>query len=292
MKRELDRVIAEKYFGVGRSEEDKIPDSDELHGWSHHPCDLFWPPFTESYYGLVPRYSADPLAAALFEQKLEEYGCMEEYARALEALGATHVTATPEQRARAAVELHPFYEARVDEVLKARSRESERVYNEEKARAEEAVTRIRERLLRIAAERPFRFVATHWDDAVDYIGRLTDFEGFDENEMYGARCTQGTFPHVYAAFLRQMGRARGVLFEGSEADAGELSEYRDAAEEILKRCGVESFLDADSVVFMLHQGYSFCYFQAGYGIYDSPVFQYVECEPAPKQVAPGFAEFL
>jgi hypothetical protein len=44
---------------------------------------------------------------------------------------------------------------------------------------------------------------------------------------------------------------------------------------------------------MLHQGYTFSYFQASHGPdFDAPVFQYTECDPAPKQVSPGFAEML
>ena len=291
-ERHLDKQIAEKYFDMGWIEEGK--GDGELHGWNWHPCDISYPPYTSYYYGVVPRYSADPAAATLFEQKLEEYGCMEEYARALAVLGTSTGAATPEQRCRAAVEIHPFYEARVKAAVEASSRESSRVYNEGRERAEQFVAGIRERLVRLAELRPFRFVATRRAEAEAYLRRLTEFEGFDDGGIYwAARAIRGNLTHVYTAFLRQMGHARGALFEGSAADADELLDYKPAAEEILRRCGVPSFLDEHSLVFMLHQGYTFCYFQTDYKIlYDAPVFQYTECDPAPRPIAPGFAELL
>lgn len=165
--------------------------------------------------------------------------------------------------------------------------------DENRERAAEVITRIRERLVRLADERPFRFVNTYRDEAEDYLRHLTEFEGFDEDEMAAAIHAMGPFPSVYEEFLRRMGHARGALFAGSEIEPRHLFRYRHEAEEIMSNCGVERFLDADSVVFMTHQGYSFCYFQSpSASAFDAPVFQYVECEDAPKQVAPGFAEFL
>ncbi|HEX7956989.1 MAG TPA: hypothetical protein VF508_08610, partial [Pyrinomonadaceae bacterium] len=123
---------------------------------------------------------------------------------------------------------------------------------------------------------------------------LTEFAGFDDAALHwAAQGISGNLPHVFRAYLGQMGHARGALFEGSAADADELLAYRPAAEKIMRRCGVESFLNDDSLVFMLHQGYTFCYFQTEHEIiYDSPVFQYTECDPAPRRIAPGFAELL
>ena len=78
-----------------------------------------------------------------------------------------------------------------------------------------------------------------------------------------------------------------------KAEPRRLLLYRHMAEEMIGRCGVRRFLDEHSVVFMTHQGYTFCYFRGGDGTdFDAPVFQYTECEDAPRQVAPGFAELL
>ncbi|MCA1620854.1 MAG: SMI1/KNR4 family protein [Acidobacteria bacterium] len=165
--------------------------------------------------------------------------------------------------------------------------------DENRERAAEVITQIRGRLLLLAVSPPFRFVNTYRDEADDYLRRMTEFVGFDEDEVAAANHAVGPFPGVYEEFLRQMGHARGALFAGSEIEPYRLLLYRHMAEEMMSNCGVERFLDADSVVFMTHQGYSFCYFQSpSASAFDAPVFQYVECEPAPKQIAPGFAEFL
>jgi hypothetical protein len=160
-------------------------------------------------------------------------------------------------------------------------------------RAARVFARIRERLVRLAAERPFRFTETRRVEAEAYLRRMNDFAGFDEDEVAAANHSMGPFPRVYEEFLRQMGHARGALFAGSDVEPRDLFRHRHVAEEIMSGCGVERFLDEDSVVFMTHQGYSFCYFQApSASAFDAPVFQYVECEDAPRQVADGFAELL
>jgi hypothetical protein len=167
------------------------------------------------------------------------------------------------------------------------------VFDEDEKRAGLLINGIRERLIRLAERRAFRFVNTFRGEAAEYLRSLTEFEGFDEDEIDGANCTRGHFTNVYTAFLRQMGHARGRLFRGSDAEPSRLRDYREAAEELLESCGVESFLDENSVVFTFHQGYTFSYFQAGQRPdYDSPVFQYVECDAGPKKIADGFAEML
>lgn len=162
-----------------------------------------------------------------------------------------------------------------------------------RARAAGVVTRVRGRLLLLAASPPFRFVNTYRDEADDYLRRMAEFVGFDEDEVAAANRAMGPFPLVYEEFLRQMGHARGALFAGSNVEPRHLFRYRHEAEEMMSNCGVERFLDENSVVFMTHQGYSFCYFQSpSASAFDAPVFRYVACEDAPKQIAPGFAELL
>ena len=288
-KRELDRQVAEKFYDMGWIQEE----GDELHGWNHHPADISYPPFLSHYYGTVPRYSEDAEVVKDLEQKIREYDCWPEYVRALEARGATLEAATPEQRCRAAVEIHPVYVERLNARVEAESRERSRAYYEEEARAEEIILSARARLAALAERRSFRFVNTRREEAEDYLRHLTEFEGYDETELSMLRCTPGLFPHVFSVYLKHLGRARGELFAGSDADPESMPEYRAAADELLKSRGVQSFLDDFSVVFMFHQGYSFLYFQSEHGVpFDAPVFQYVEGEDAPKQIAHGFADFL
>ncbi|HEY0173887.1 MAG TPA: hypothetical protein VGB98_22925 [Pyrinomonadaceae bacterium] len=56
-----------------------------------------------------------------------------------------------------------------------------------RARAAEVVTRIRGRLLLLAARPPFRFVKTYRDEADDYLRRMAEFVGFDEDEVAAAK---------------------------------------------------------------------------------------------------------
>jgi hypothetical protein len=89
-------------------------------------------------------------------------------------------------------------------------------------------------------------------------------------------------------------RRRAGLFRRSDAEPLYMHEYKQQALELLKRRGVKGqVLGRDHVVFMFHQGYSFLYFEGGDPArFDSPVYQYVEGEPAPKKIAEGFAELL
>lgn len=290
--RELDRQIAEKYYSMEWIQEE----GDELHGWNWHPCDIRYPPYTSSYLGLIPRYAADLDAVKDVEKKIEEYNCFDEYQRALEALGAKLDAATAEQRCRAALEIHPVYERKVKESLDAEAAKRNLEFNTQKKRAEEIIDGIKQRLIKLAENRPFRFIDTEREDARRYLRTMKSFSGYDENEMYGVRLMNGpagNFPHVFAAYLRKMGKERGALFSGSDAEPESMSEYRQQAEELLEGCGVKSFLDENSVVFMFHQGYSFLYFQASYNIlFDAPIYQYTEGEAGPKQVAAGFTELL
>lgn len=190
----------------------------------------------------------------------------------------------------------PQEETTWDEAARRRALdEARREHEEKRARAELFVAGIGERLVRLAELRPFRFVRTRRVEAEFYLRRLTGFEGYEDGDInWAEQSIDGYLPHVFRAFLRRFGFARGALFEGGMADdAGELLAFRPAAEEVLRRCGLTSFLDGNSLVFMLQQGHAFRYFQAENDIvYDAPVLQYTRCDPAPRQIAPGFAELL
>ena len=171
--------------------------------------------------------------------------------------------------------------------------ERSRARGEEMDRAEEIILSARERLSALAERRAFRFVNTRREEAEEYLRHLTEFEGYEYTEIPFLKCAAGLFPLVFRFYLRHLGRARGELFAGRDADPDSMPEYREAADRFLAARGVKNFLDDLSVVFMFHQGYSFLYFQSGHDIaFDAPVFQYVEGEPAPKQIAAGFAELL
>ena len=99
-----------------------------------------------------------------------------------------------------------------------------------------------------------------------------------------------TFPSVFRAFLVAMGKNHGQLFRGSDTSPDDYLEYRQVAEELLMESGAPS-LPAQTVVFLLHQGYSFYFFEVD-GSSDPPIFLYVEGTTKPQQFAASFAELL
>ena len=307
--RELDRRIAEKFYGLEWIQEE----GDELHGWDHHPADPSYPPFISSYFGPIPRYSEDLKAVKEVERRIEKYGCRAEYLRALEALGASADDATAEQRCRAALDIHPVYARRIEaqaaedsrrsneEFAKAQAERAQRVGKEgnisederDRARANKIINDIADRIWRLREERAWRFVETTREDAWAYLSGVGVCMGLLGRDVNALQKLNTKFPRVFVAYLKRMGRERGEFFAGSDAEPYLMHEYKQRAVGMLKERGVKSFLGRHSVVFLCHQGYSFLYFEGGDpSRFDSPVYQYIEGEPGPKRISEGFAELL
>ena len=162
----------------------------------------------------------------------------------------------------------------------------------ERLRAEAVVEGIRRRIESLAEGRAFRFVNTERAAAEAYLHDLSTFVGWLEDDVDDLEAELGVkFPAVFRAYVEHTAGGRGALFAGSDAEPRQMADYRERATELIDEAGASEFLDDKSAVFLFHQGYSFLYFKADGG-YDAPVFQFVEGEAAPRQVAPGFAEFL
>lgn len=157
--------------------------------------------------------------------------------------------------------------------------------------AEAILTRVQDCLVRLAADRPFRFQDTTRADAQEYLGRLQHVEGYDELEI--ARAEQragGPFPGLYRAFLKRMGKQSAAVFAGSVLrDLDDWQEDEDHLAEILQETGM--ILPADTYVIMTHQGYCL-YFTALTEAEDAPVWYYNEGWSEPQLVAPSFEAFL
>ena len=164
----------------------------------------------------------------------------------------------------------------------------------DRQRANQFIRDVTDRLLRLAQNRPFRFVETSRADAMMYLSSLVRFEGLLGSYINMLEKMNARFPRVFRAYLREMGREHAGLFEGSDSDPFQMREYKQRALEMLKDNGVKGqILGRNHVVFMFHQGYTFLYFEGGdRERFDSPVYQYTEGEPGPKKVAEGFAELL
>lgn len=152
---------------------------------------------------------------------------------------------------------------------------------------------IRQKLLAMAEDPPYRFQGTQREDAARYRQRSTTFNGYPEAEVRRAEEHLGVrFPSVFRAYLLLMGRALGDLFRGSDrTPLEELESAQAAARRLLAEHEEAGPLPSNAVILLFHQGYTFTYLLAAGG-YGSPVFQYVEGEQAPKRVAPGFADLL
>jgi hypothetical protein len=151
---------------------------------------------------------------------------------------------------------------------------------------------IRQRLLAMAADPPYRFRDTRREDAALFQRARQTFEGYAAAEIDAAEARLAVqFPAVFRAYLLAMGKARGDLFKRSSvASLEELPKFRDRGGRFLAKYSAGPLPDK-TVVLLTHQGYSLLYLLAEGG-FDGPVFQYVETEPAPEQLARGFAELL
>jgi len=161
-------------------------------------------------------------------------------------------------------------------------------------RAEKFVEGVCQRLRDLAANRPFRFIDTRRRDAQSYLNKLVWFQGYSEDEIVQAeKRLNVVFPTVFHAYLARLGKARGQLFVGSDLAAGplEFAKFSADAEELMRESQAESGLPLNAVVFLFHQGYSFCYLLLAGGC-DGPVMTYSEGETLPKQAAASFEDFL
>lgn len=140
---------------------------------------------------------------------------------------------------------------------------------------------------------PYVFKDTPPALAEAYQRRMTTFAGFSEREVRDAEERYAVqFPELFRTYLLEMGRACGDLFRGSDlAGIEDFSAFRNDALHLMQAADPILVVPEKAIVFLFHQGYTFTYF-IGAGGADSPIFQYVEQEPAPQEIASGFGEFL
>ena len=124
------------------------------------------------------------------------------------------------------------------------------------------------------------------------LNPIAKFRGFSEDEIAeGERPTGLRLPSLLRHFMQTMGDHAGGLLTGSDLVAPEqLVEFREEAKALLAESGSKSELPPSAVVFVFHQGYSFLYLEAQQT--NSPVFEFVEGHPEPKQICNSLAEFF
>jgi len=83
-------------------------------------------------------------------------------------------------------------------------------------------------------------------------------------------------PSSYQAYLMIAGDSPPPALTGSDCHADYLFDLREWGEELLGECGNPFKLPDHAVVFLMHQGYQFLYFDADGINEDPPVFFYFE----------------
>lgn len=98
-------------------------------------------------------------------------------------------------------------------------------------------------------------------------------------------------PIAYRAYLRVWGTHPPKSLVGSDCVMSDLHDNKTAAIEILADDGAEWSLPTNAVVFLMHQGYVFFYFDATESS-DPTVFSYYEGERIPVKVTDRFSDWV
>ena len=88
----------------------------------------------------------------------------------------------------------------------------------DRQRANKIIREVLERLDRLAENRPFRFVDTSRRDAMAYLSSMRRYSGLLGGQIDLLEKLNARFPRVFRAYLKNLGRERAGLFEGSDAE--------------------------------------------------------------------------
>ena len=149
---------------------------------------------------------------------------------------------------------------------------------------------VKERLVALVDNRAFVFRDTTVEDAEAYLNSRKTFEGLEEEQVSLLEYELGVeFPILFRTFLREIGSS--CVFTGSDCNPKDYVRFLEYTADLILESGVNLFLTDQSVVFLVHQGYTFLYFEST-AVYDTAIFQYTEGESAPQQITPSFAELV
>jgi hypothetical protein len=100
------------------------------------------------------------------------------------------------------------------------------------------------------------------------------------------------FPAAYVALLLILGRNGGPDFCGTDCTIPQIRSNWEGAVQLLKENHSSFALPEKAVVFMMHQGYNFCYFVADGTADDPPVYAYMDGDPMPMRKADSISAWL
>ena len=115
--------------------------------------------------------------------------------------------------------------------------------------------------------------------------KQTDIEEFQEK-------LNRRLPPAYQAYLRIAGIEPPKKLVGSDCHLEYLYDLYDWSVELLKEDDNPFELPEKAVVFWMHQGYQFAFFDTSDGLADPPVYYYHECEPGPELDKKTFSEWV
>ena len=147
-------------------------------------------------------------------------------------------------------------------------------------------------MIALVDNRDFVFRGTTVEDAEAYLNSRTTFEGLEEEQVSLLESELGVeFPLLFRTFLREIGSSTGLVFSGSDCNPKDYVRFLESATDLILQSGVDLFMTDQSVVFLVHQGYTFLYFDSQTS-YDTAILQYTEGESAPQQISSSFEELV
>ena len=153
---------------------------------------------------------------------------------------------------------------------------------------------IKQRLLALVKDRNFTFIETKRADAETYLDKFRVFEGLSIAEIEVIEQELGQrFPDDFREYLKTFGKRGGLLFEaGADLHPNEIVAYQKYGQQLLNSGGITDFFKEDSIVFYMHQGYTFCCFQRESSSEPYAIFYYCEGDEAPRRVYDNFTKML
>lgn len=152
---------------------------------------------------------------------------------------------------------------------------------------------IKDRLIKLVEDRNYTFIETSKEDAEAYLDKFRLFEGLSENEVTNIEKELNfSFPDDFRTYLKTFGKKGGLLFEaGSDLNPGELVNYQTYGKNLMEPIQRGKFFKDDTIVFYMHQGYSFCCFHKDFSDKYS-IYYYCEGEPEPLKIYNSFTQML
>lgn len=99
-------------------------------------------------------------------------------------------------------------------------------------------------------------------------------------------------PPAWRAYLAIAGTSPPPKLVGSDCYGRYLFELHEWAIELLNESGIPFSLPDDAIVFLMHQGYQFCFFHADSVTEDPPVYRFIEDGTVAERTHERFSDWV